>query len=151
MNIMEFCKDFNARTAGIKKGTPLPTRVQLRVGPRRGPCARIIHSRSRVLHPHPGRQIVFLHRRHSQRLVSAEEGRGGRQRLAESRCGRPAACQCITDSTTTSNLAGTQDMGSISLRQIYEVAKIKQQVRRGTMNLPSFPLLTLNPAPPPKV
>ncbi|KFL49066.1 ribosomal protein L11 [Sphingobium sp. ba1] len=25
MNIMEFCKAFNAQTAGVEKGTPLPT------------------------------------------------------------------------------------------------------------------------------
>ncbi|KKA29610.1 hypothetical protein TD95_000667 [Thielaviopsis punctulata] len=85
---MDFCKEFNARTAHIVPGTPTPCRVTVR----------------------PDRSFSFEIRtpQTSWLLLNAAEApiRKGRRRGASN--------------------PGTETIGTVSLKHIYEIAKIKQ-------------------------
>ncbi|KAL1967920.1 hypothetical protein VTN77DRAFT_2337 [Rasamsonia byssochlamydoides] len=89
---MDFCKEFNARTAHIQPGTPIPARVTVR----------------------PDRSFVFELRTPTTswlllRAAGVEE-RKGRLRGAQN--------------------PGHEVIGTVSLKHVYEIAKIKQSELR---------------------
>ncbi|TPX06951.1 uncharacterized protein E0L32_011096 [Thyridium curvatum] len=90
---MDFCKEFNARTAHINPGTPMPVRVTVRPD-------RTFHFDVRTPHT-------------SWLLLNAAEvplGKKGKRKGASN--------------------PGTETVGTVSLKHIYEIAKIKQSELR---------------------
>ncbi|KAI6382019.1 hypothetical protein MCOR25_000898 [Pyricularia grisea] len=90
---MDFCKEFNARTAHIITGTPTPVRVTVR----------------------PDRTFSFDIRtpQTSWLLLNAADAPIGRKGKRKG-----------------TGLAGKETVGSVSLKHIYEIAKIKQTEMR---------------------
>ncbi|KAK1777441.1 ribosomal protein L11, N-terminal domain-containing protein [Copromyces sp. CBS 386.78] len=90
---MDFCKEFNARTAHIITGTPMPVRVTVRPD-------RTFHFDVRTPHT-------------SWLLLNAAEtpiGKGGKRKGAQN--------------------PGKEVVGTVSLKHVYEIAKIKQSELR---------------------
>ncbi|KAI0593403.1 ribosomal protein L11, N-terminal domain-containing protein [Biscogniauxia sp. FL1348] len=90
---MDFCKEFNARTAHITPGTPMPTRVTVRPD-------RTFHFDIRTP------QTSWLLRNTAELPI----GKKGKRKGAS----RP----------------GHETVGTISLKHVYEIAKIKQSELR---------------------
>ncbi|KAL1888179.1 mitochondrial 54S ribosomal protein YmL19 [Sporothrix stenoceras] len=90
---MDFCKEFNARTAHLTPGTPLPVRVIVRPD-------RTFHFDVRT----PQTSWLLLN------TAEVPEGKGGKRRGAQ----KP----------------GTETVGTVSLKHVYEIAKIKQSEQR---------------------
>ncbi|KAI1133614.1 ribosomal protein L11 [Nemania abortiva] len=90
---MDFCKEFNARTAHITPGTPMPTRVTVRAD-------RTFHFDVRTP------QTSWLLRNAADIAI----GRKGKRRGAS----KP----------------GHEVVGTVSLKHVYEIAKIKQSELR---------------------
>ncbi|KJZ79211.1 54S ribosomal protein L19 [Hirsutella minnesotensis 3608] len=90
---MDFCKEFNARTAQFTVGTPMPCRVTVRPD-------RSFHFEVRT----PQTSWLLLN------TVEAPVGKKGNRRGAQ----KP----------------GHEKIGTISLKHVYEIAKIKQSELR---------------------
>ncbi|KAI0106274.1 ribosomal protein L11 [Nemania sp. FL0031] len=90
---MDFCKEFNARTAHITPGTPMPTRVTVRAD-------RTFHFDVRTP------QTSWLLRNAADLPI----GRKGKRKGAS----KP----------------GHETVGTVSLKHVYEIAKIKQSELR---------------------
>ncbi|CAK7267243.1 mitochondrial 54S ribosomal protein YmL19 [Sporothrix epigloea] len=90
---MDFCKEFNSRTAHIVPGTPLPVRVTIRPD-------RSFHFDVRS--PHTSWLLL--------NTAAVEPGKGGKRRGASN--------------------AGKETVGTVSLKHVYEIAKIKQSEQR---------------------
>ncbi|KAI1268884.1 ribosomal protein L11 [Xylariaceae sp. FL1019] len=90
---MDFCKEFNARTAHMLPGTPMPTRVTVRAD-------RTFHFDIRTP------QTSWLLRNAADLPV----GKKGKRRAA--------------------NKPGHEIVGTVSLKHVYEIAKIKQSELR---------------------
>ncbi|KAH8158069.1 hypothetical protein CIB48_g10179 [Xylaria polymorpha] len=90
---MDFCKEFNARTAHIIPGTPMPTRVTVRAD-------RSFHFDIRTP------QTSWLLRNAADLPIGKKNKRRG------------------------ANRPGHEIVGTISLKHIYEIAKIKQSELR---------------------
>ncbi|KAL3427410.1 ribosomal protein L11 [Phlyctema vagabunda] len=89
---MDFCKEFNARTAHITTGTPIPARVTVRPD-------RSFHFELRT----PTTAYLLM-------TAVGADIRKGKMRGA--------------------NTPGKQSIGTISLKHVYEIAKIKQSELR---------------------
>ncbi|EPE09962.1 mitochondrial 54s ribosomal protein 19 [Ophiostoma piceae UAMH 11346] len=90
---MDFCKEFNARTAHINPDTPLPVRVIVRPD-------RSFHFDVRT----PQTSWLLLN------TAEVPESKGGKRRGAQ----KP----------------GHETVGTVSLKHVYEIAKIKQSEHR---------------------
>ncbi|CAK7206344.1 mitochondrial 54S ribosomal protein YmL19 [Sporothrix eucalyptigena] len=90
---MDFCKEFNARTAHLVPGTPLPVRVIVRPD-------RTFYFDVRT----PQTSWLLLH------TAGVQPGKGDKRRGAQ----KP----------------GKEVVGTVSLKHIYEIAKIKQSEQR---------------------
>ncbi|KAH8889728.1 ribosomal protein L11 [Thozetella sp. PMI_491] len=90
---MDFCKEFNARTAHINPGTPLPVRVTVRPD-------RSFHFDVRT----PQTSWLLLN------AANVPTGKKGKRKGASN--------------------PGTETVGTVSLKHIYEIAKIKQSEMR---------------------
>ncbi|KAM7203826.1 Ribosomal protein L11, N-terminal domain containing protein [Naviculisporaceae sp. PSN 640] len=90
---MDFCKEFNARTAHINPGTPMPVRVTVRGD-------RSFHFDVRT--PHTSWLLL--------NAANAPMSKKGKRKGASN--------------------PGTEVVGTVSLKHIYEIAKIKQSELR---------------------
>ncbi|KAK2867981.1 hypothetical protein FQN49_003271, partial [Arthroderma sp. PD_2] len=85
---MDFCKEFNARTAHINVGTPIPARVTVR----------------------PDRSFTFDLRTPVTSWLLLQAARADPTKLRVRGGGKP----------------GHETIGQVSLKHVYEIAKIKQ-------------------------
>ncbi|KAI1200857.1 ribosomal protein L11 [Nemania serpens] len=90
---MDFCKEFNARTAHVTPGTPMPTRVTVRAD-------RTFHFEIRTP------QTSWLLRNAAEIPIGKKNKRKG------------------------ASQPGHETVGTVSLKHIYEIAKIKQSELR---------------------
>lgn len=89
---MDFCKEFNARTAHINTGVPIPTRVTVR----------------------PDRTFSFELRTPTTSYLLLQA----------------AGVKVVKNKLKGANRPGHETVGSVTLKHIYEIAKIKQSELR---------------------
>lgn len=113
---MDFCKEFNARTAQYVAGTPIPARVTVRPDRsfhfelRTPPTATLLLSAAGVM---PSKHKIRGAGNVPGPLNNVEGGKG----------------KTSTNSPTNGN-ATLGTVGSVSLKHVYEIAKIKQSEMR---------------------
>jgi len=113
---MDFCKEFNARTAHYNPGTPIPARITVRPD-------RTFHFSLRT----PPTATLLLSAAGALPVKNKVRGAGNVPGPMNNREG--ARGKTSTSSPTVGNaVLGT--VGTVSLKHVYEIAKIKQSEAR---------------------
>ncbi|KAJ9667823.1 mitochondrial 54S ribosomal protein YmL19 [Coniosporium apollinis] len=113
---MDFCKEFNARTAPYTPGTPIPARVTVRPD-------RSFHFELRT----PPTASLLLAAAGVKEKKNKVRGAGnvpGPHNNRESATGKASVA------TSAAGNAGVGTVGKVSLKHVYEIAKIKQAETR---------------------
>ncbi|KAF2721035.1 ribosomal protein L11 [Polychaeton citri CBS 116435] len=117
---MDFCKEFNARTANYVPGTPIPARVVVRPDRsfnfelRTPPTASLLLAAAGV---QPTKN----------RLRGAGNTGGPNSRAGEVAAGK---ANFHGGASAAPGMAATGTVGTVSLKHVFEIAKIKQQEAR---------------------
>ncbi|KAK5014563.1 ribosomal protein L11, N-terminal domain-containing protein [Cryomyces antarcticus] len=122
---MDFCKEFNARTANYNPGTPIPARVTVRPD-------RSFHFELRT----PPTTTLLLAaagvKEKKGKLRGAGNTPGPHNKAGMAGAGKSAAA----GSTSAAGNSGIGVVGTVSLKHVWEIAKIKQsEVRLSGMSL----------------
>ncbi|CAK1367306.1 54S ribosomal protein L19, mitochondrial [Cercospora beticola] len=115
---MDFCKEFNARTANYVPGTPVPARVTVRPD-------RSFHFEIRT----PPTAQLLLSAAGVSPIKNKLKG-AGNTAGPKSKSGVLGAGKASFHGGTAPGNAGMGHVGKVSLKHVYEIAKIKQSETR---------------------